>query len=149
MKWGVFLLAAGSAFAAVPTFNHDIAPLLCKNCVECHRAGQVAPFSLLTYEDAKKRAALIAAVTQKRYMPPWKAEPGHGHFQDERRLTDAEIARIADWVRSGAPEGDSQEKPKPPEFASGWLAGKPDAVLGAEKPFHVPADGRDVFQCFV
>ena len=149
MKRGILFLTAMSAFAAAPTFNHDIAPLLYRNCAECHRPGQVAPFSLLSYEDAKKRAALIAAVTEKRYMPPWKAETGYGHFQDERRLSDAEIARIGAWVKAGAPEGDPMEKPTPPQFASGWLAGKPDAVLAPASSFNVPADGRDVFQCFV
>jgi hypothetical protein len=149
MKLGLLCFAAASALAATPTYNHDIAPLLYKNCAECHRPGQVAPFSLLTYDDAKKRAALIAAVTRNRYMPPWKAEPGYGHFQDERRLTDAEIASIAAWAKAGAPEGDPKDKPAPPQFASGWLAGKPDAVFAPAKPFNVPADGRDVFQCFV
>ena len=142
-------VVASATTASVPTFNRDIAPILYQNCSGCHRPGQVAPFSLLTYEDAHKRAALIATVTASRYMPPWKAEPGFGHFQDERRLTDAQIALIRDWVRNGAPEGDPKQKPRPPEFASGWLAGKPDAVLAPDQSFNVPADGRDVFQCFV
>ena len=142
-------LLAGSAFAATPTFNHDIAPMLYENCAGCHRPGQVAPFSLLTYQDAAKRAALIASVTASRYMPPWKAEPGYGHFQNERRLSDAQLALIRDWASHGAPEGDPKQKPAPPEFASGWLAGKPDAVLTLPKPFEIPADGRDIFQCFV
>ena len=122
-----FALLAGSAFASTPTFNHDIAPLLYENCAGCHRPGQVAPFSLLTYQDAAKRAAQIATVTASRYMPPWKAEPGYGHFQNERRLSDAQLALIRDWASHGAPEGDPKQKPAPPEFASGWLAGKPDA----------------------
>jgi mono/diheme cytochrome c family protein len=142
------LFTAASVFAAAPTYNRDIAPVLYKNCAECHRPGQVAPFSLLTYEDARKRAAIIASVTEKRYMPPWKAEPGYGHFADERRLTDAEIARIAAWAKAGAPEGEAKDKPAVPLFALGWLAGKPDAVLST-KPFAISADGRDIFQCFV
>jgi len=141
-------LWAGGAFAATPTFNHDVAPLLYQNCAGCHRPGQVAPFPLLTYQDAAKRAQLIATVTASRYMPPWKAEPGYGHFRDERRLTDVEIATLRDWAKNGAPEGDPKQKPAPPEFSSGWLAGKPDAVFSPQ-PFAVPADGRDVFQCFV
>ena len=143
------LLLAGVAFSATPTFNTDIAPILYQNCAACHRPGEVAPFSLLTYGDAAKRAALIAAVTAKRYMPPWKAEAGVGHFQDERRLTDAQIATIGEWARNGAPEGDPKQKPTPPQFASGWQAGQPDAVLTMPQPFRVAADGRDVFQCFV
>jgi mono/diheme cytochrome c family protein len=138
-----------SGFAATPTFNRDIAPILYDNCATCHRPGQVAPFSLLTYSDAAKRAALIATVTAKRYMPPWKAEAGYSHFLNERRLTDAQINMIAEWARNGAPEGDPQQRPAPPQFASGWQAGKPDAVFTPPQPFHIPADGRDVFQCFV
>lgn len=143
------LWLAANAYAATPTFNRDIAPILYENCATCHRPGQVAPFPLLSYDDVAKRAGLIAIVTQKRYMPPWKAEPGYGHFQDERRLTDGQIALIADWARNGAPEGDPRQKRKPPQFASGWLGGRPDLVAGMGQPFSVPADGRDVFQCFV
>ena len=142
-------LLTGGALAATPTYNRDIAPLLYENCAGCHRPGQVAPFSLLTYQDAAKRAAQIATVTAGRYMPPWKAELGYGHFQNERRLSDAQIALIREWASHGAPEGDPKQKPAPPEFASGWLAGKPDAVLTLPKPFEIPADGRDIFQCFV
>jgi len=143
------VLSAIHAFPATPNFNHDIAPILYQNCTGCHRPGQVAPFSLLTYPDAAKRAGLIAAVTAKRYMPPWKAEPGYGHFQDERRLTDAQIDLIGKWAAAGAPEGDARQKPATPAFASGWQAGKPDAVFTTAQPFSIPADGRDVFQCFV
>src|SRR5260370_37789970 len=94
-------LALFSALAA-PTYNQDIAPILYKNCAGCHRSGEVAPFSLLTYADTAKRAALIATVTRARIMPPWKAEPGHGEFQDARRLTDEQIALLQPWARSGA-----------------------------------------------
>src|SRR5260221_12558184 len=86
--------------AAAPTFNKDIAPILYQNCATCHRPGEVAPFSLLTYRDAAKRASLIATVTAKHYMPPWKAEPDYQHFEDEWRLTDAQIAIIGEWARS-------------------------------------------------
>jgi len=83
----------------------------------------VAPFPLLTYNDTAKRANLIAAVTAKSYMPPWNAEPGYGHFADERRLTEAQIEMIREWARSEEPEGDPREKSAPPRFASGWRAG--------------------------
>ena len=83
----LMLLTAAAAAAATPTFNKDIAPILYQNCAVCHRPNEVAPFSLLTYQDAAKRAKLIATVTERRYMPPWKAEPGYGHFANERRLT--------------------------------------------------------------
>jgi mono/diheme cytochrome c family protein len=148
MKLSVALALCASASAATPTFN-DIAPILYHNCASCHRPGEVAPFSLLTYDDAAKRASLIATVTAKRYMPPWKPEPGAGHFADERRLTDSEIALLADWAKAGAPQGDPKHAPAAPRFAAGWLAGKPDAEVRMPEPFTVPADGRDVFQCFV
>jgi hypothetical protein len=77
------------------TFTRDIAPILFRHCADCHRPGEVAPFSLLTFADARKRAATIEAVTADRLMPPWKGVEGHGRFVGERRLSDAEIERIA------------------------------------------------------
>src|ERR1700730_15707251 len=97
----VFALASTVAMAA-PTFNRDIAPILYENCATCHRPGEVAPFSLLTYQDAAKRAGLIAAVTKKRYMPPWKPEAGYGNFDHTRRLTDEQIALINEWAAARA-----------------------------------------------
>src|SRR5215471_957706 len=97
------LVGAGTSSAATPTFNKDIAPILYKNCATCHRPGEVAPFSLLTYEDAAKRAKIISTVTQKRYMPPWKAEPGYGSFANERRLSDSQIDLIKSWPMRARP----------------------------------------------
>jgi len=145
----VILGTAGASSAATPTFNKDIAPILYQNCATCHRPGEVAPFSLLTYEDAAKRAKLISTVTQKRYMPPWKAEPGYGSFANERRLTDAQIDLIKSWAEAGAPEGDPNDKPKPPVFAEGWLSGQPDQVVKMPARYSLAADGQDQFQCFV
>jgi mono/diheme cytochrome c family protein len=146
---GLALTGGAEKNAAAPTFNHDIAPILYANCANCHRPGQVAPFSLLTYQDAAKRAKQIAAITQARVMPPWKATPGYGNFLDARLLTDAQIAAIRDWAAHGAPEGDAAEKPAPPKFADGWLAGEPDRVFKMEKPYSLPAEGPDQFRCFV
>src|SRR5213083_521563 len=101
------LVFAATWVAAAPTFNKDIAPILYQNCTACHRPGEVAPFSLLTYQDAAKRASVIATLTKKRFMPPWKAEPGYGHFANERRLTDDQIELIQQWASAGAPEGDT------------------------------------------
>src|SRR5579862_3214702 len=92
--------AAGTLTAAPVTFSENIAPIVYKNCTACHRPGEAAPFSLITYEDVKKRGALIATVTGSRYMPPWHAAHGYGEFADERRLTDEQIATIATWVKS-------------------------------------------------
>src|SRR5712691_13060288 len=111
MKLSILMGAfACAAATAAPTFNKDIAPILYQNCATCHRPGEVAPFSLLTYQDAAKRASLIAAAVGGRFMPPWKAEPGYGSFANERRLTDAQIALIKDWAKAGAPEGDADRK---------------------------------------
>jgi len=146
---GASLVTAVSAAGATPTFNHDIAPILYKNCATCHRPGEVAPFSLLTYQDAAKRARQIATVTHSRFMPPWKAEPGYGSFQNERRLSDEQIAMLSDWAASGAPEGDPAEKPTPPTFTEGWQAGQPDKVFTLSDKYSLPADGPDQYRCFV
>jgi mono/diheme cytochrome c family protein len=140
---------AAPADKAAPTYNKDIAPILYKNCAGCHRPGEVAPFSLLTYQDTAKRAALIAGVTKARAMPPWKAEPGYGDFKDARRLTDQQLDLIQQWAKAGAPEGDPASKPTPPIFAEGWLLGQPDRVASVLAKFSVPADGPDQFRCFV
>ncbi|MGA3040494.1 MAG: ascorbate-dependent monooxygenase, partial [Bryobacteraceae bacterium] len=92
--------------APAPTFARDVAPILYRHCAVCHHPGEVAPFPLLTYQDAAKRAKLIATVTASRYMPPWQPEPGYGHFQGERRLRDADIATLRRWADAGAPQGD-------------------------------------------
>ena len=131
------LFACIASAAAAPTFNKDIAPILYENCSTCHRPGEVAPFPLLTYRDAAKRAGLIAMVTQKRYMPPWKPEPGYGNFDHVRRLTDEQIAQIQEWAATGAPEGDAADKPAVPTFASGWQAGEPDQVLKMSAPYAI------------
>jgi len=141
--------AAETDSTLAPTFNRDVAPILYKNCSNCHRPGEVAPFSLLTYDDAAKRAKQIAAVTGGRFMPPWKAEPGYGHFLNERRLTDQQIAVLRAWAALGAPEGDANQKPVPPKFSNGWQIGEPDQVIAMAKPYSLPAEGPDVFRCFV
>src|SRR5271156_5051439 len=114
-----------------PTFGHDIAPIIYEKCAPCHHPGAAAPFSLLTYEDVKKRASQIAAVTRTGFMPPWLPEKGYGEFAGERRLTAAEIATIAAWVRDGAPEGPVAAIPPAPDFTNRWQLGKPDLVLEA------------------
>ena len=145
----VILLAAALPAAQSPTYSKDVAPILYENCAICHRPGEVAPFSLMTYADTAKRAKLIATVTEKRYMPPWKAEHGYGEFANERRLTDRQIATLRAWADAGAPEGNAADKPKPPVFADGWLGGKPDKVLTMPAKYTLAADGPDQFQCFV
>ena len=144
----IFLSMTASA-ADVPTFNKDIAPILYQHCATCHRPGEVAPFSLLTYEDAAKRAKLIASAAERRFMPPWKPEPGYGKFAKERRLTDDQIALIRAWAENGAPEGDPGDKPPLPAFTDGWQAGKPDQILAMPSSFAVASSGHDLFRCFL
>lgn len=138
-------------FAAQPavTFSKDVAPVLEKHCVACHRAGEAAPFALVTYEDAAKRAAQIAAVTRRRYMPPWPPEPGHGDFVGARRLTLSELSVLEQWAATGAARGDSNWVPKALPKVSEWQLGEPDLVLALDRPFALAAEGADVFRNFV
>ncbi len=137
--------------AATPkvTFYQNIAPIIYKNCSPCHRPGESAPFSLLSYDDVNKHAAQIAAVTKRRYMPPWLPEDGYGEFADERRLSDAQIQQIQEWVKQGTPPGPTAHAPQPPKFTSEWALGTPDMVLHIAKPYQLAADGPEVFWNFV
>jgi tetratricopeptide (TPR) repeat protein len=146
----LFLLAiATSHGAASPvTFHKDIAPILLAHCTPCHRPGESAPFSLITYADAAKRARQIALVTHRRYMPPWLPAAGFGEFDGERRLSSAQIETLARWAADGAPEGVPSGS-APPRFTPGWQLGPPDLVLTLPKPFSVPAGGGDVFWNFI
>ena len=131
-----------------PLYSRDIAPIINENCVSCHRPGESAPFSLLTYEDVRRHGRQIATVTTSRFMPPWLPQAGYGDFADERRLTAAQIAEIANWVKSGMPEGEPVAAATSPP-SEDWQLGKPDLVLTAAKPFTLAADGPDVFWNFV
>ena len=97
-----WVCAALTARAAEVTYTKDVAPILWKNCAHCHRPGEIGPFSLLTYQDASKRAGFIAQITTSRRMPPWKPEPGYGEFLDELRLSDRELEVLAAWAKAGA-----------------------------------------------
>jgi tetratricopeptide (TPR) repeat protein len=131
------------------TFNRDVAPILYSSCSLCHRPGEAGPFPLLTYSDAKLHARQIAAVTQKRIMPPWLPEPDGLAFADELRLSDDQIARIQAWVDQGEIEGDPRDLPAKPQFVPGWQLGKPDVIVGAAKPFLLPASGTDTYWNFI
>jgi len=146
--WASLVAACMPAAAAPVTFNHDIAPIVYRNCSGCHRPGESGPFSLLTYEDVERRAAQIADVTRRRYMPPWLPEPGHGTFAEEHRLSDSEIQAIAEWAKDGAPLG-AGRTPPPPKFADEWQLGTPDLILRVSKPYTLAADGSEVFWNFI
>ena len=131
------------------TFARDVAPILLKHCAACHRPGQTAPFSLLTYEDVRPRAKRIAELTRTRAMPPWKPEPGHGRFSGERRLTDAEIAAVQKWVAQGMMRGNPADLPPLPTFSDAWQLGVPDVVVQMAEAYVLPAQRQDVFRTFV
>lgn len=130
-------------------FTKDIGPLIYKNCTSCHRPGQVAPFSLMSYEDVKKHSKEIVAMTATRQMPPWKAKHGYANFAGERRLSEEQIKMIAGWVKSGMELGEEKDLPPPPEYADAWLLGKPDLILHMPQSMTIPADGADFFMSFV
>ena len=132
------------------TFTRDIAPIVLEHCAPCHRPGEIAPFSLLTYSDVRGRARLIVEVTRSRYMPPWKPARGAGEpFVGERGLTEQQISAIASWVDQGAVEGDPTELPAMPSWPEGWRLGTPDLVVTMAEPYTLPADGPDLFRNFV
>jgi tetratricopeptide (TPR) repeat protein len=151
MRFFLAVLALWPSVAqAQPTFARDIAPIVWARCASCHRPGEIGPFSLITYDDVRRHAAQIAAVTARRIMPPWKPVAGHGEFQSERRLTDRELELLQRWIAEGAPEGSAAERSQAPPLANdGWQFGPPDLVVRMPEEYAVPADGTDVFRTFV
>ena len=141
--------ATAAAVPDAPTFTRDIAPLVFRHCAPCHRPGESAPFTLLSYPDVKQRARLIASVTEQRVMPPWLPDPGHGEFAGERRLTNVEIETFRRWQEQGAPEGRADDLPPLPHYPEGWSLGEPDLVVRLPKPYLLRADGSDVWRNFV
>src|SRR5580700_10222304 len=139
---------AGTTFplAAQVTFSENVAPIIYHRCTGCHRPGEAAPFSLMSYEDVAKRGKLIAVVTESRLMPPWRAEPASYPYKDSRRLSDDELATIQAWVKEGMPKGNPVKIPAPPKFPDGWQLGTPDLVVKMEKGFSVPAEGPDIYR---
>lgn len=135
--------------AAGPTYAGQVKGILDRNCVSCHRSGEIGPFPLATYDQAKTRAENIAAVAQAKVMPPWKPEGMHGAFADERRLSDADIKTLSAWAEAGAPEGDRKSAPPTPRFTQGWTLGQPDLVLTMPEAYKIPASGPDIYRCFV
>jgi hypothetical protein len=137
---GSLLGASTLAAADAPTFYKDVLPILQANCQSCHRPGEVAPMSLLTYEQARPWARAIKAAVASKQMPPWFADPNFGHFVNERRLVDREIALLGAWADAGAPAGNTADAPAPLTFNSGWNI-KPDVVVEMPKAFELPARG--------
>jgi hypothetical protein len=130
------------------TFAKQVAPILQKRCQNCHRPDQAAPFSLLTYDDARRHGRMIKEVATQRRMPPWHADPRYGHFANSRRMTTEEIDTLTAWVDSGMPRGDDKDLPAPVAWPTGWTLGKPDVVFSMPQEFEVPADGVLPYQNF-
>ena len=132
------------------TFTRHIAPILFAHCATCHRPGEVGGFSLLSFADARPRAAAIARAVRTRAMPPWQPDPIPGlAFVGDRHLTDADIRTVGQWAASGALEGNPSDLPVPPVFAEGWRLGEPDLVVTMAEPFVLPAGGPDLLRNFV
>ncbi len=153
LVWGLWPALAVASTAQAnepPTFHRDVEPILQQSCQDCHHPGEVAPFSLLTYESARKRAADLAALAAEHRMPPWPASTSvGGPFQDARVLTDQEIATLTAWADAGAPEGNPADAPAPRSFDSEWPLGEPDLVLKPSEAYHLGATGKDELRVFV
>jgi copper type II ascorbate-dependent monooxygenase-like protein len=134
--------------ASSPTFAKDVAPILYKNCANCHRPGEIAPMSLLTYEQARPWAKAIREQVASGQMPPWHAGESHGTFANDRRLSEQEKATLIAWVDSGALKGEEKDLPPAPTFADGWEIGAPDVVISMPKPYEVKGEGTIDYQYF-
>jgi Copper type II ascorbate-dependent monooxygenase, C-terminal domain len=128
------------AVAKNVTFTKDVAPIFFKSCAECHRPGEIAPFSMMSYKDTRPWAKSIREKVVSREMPPWHADPNHGEWLNDRRLSQSEIDTIVSWVDGGAKEGDPKDLPPAPTFVEGWGIGKPDETFSIPEQ-SVPATG--------
>lgn len=141
--------SAVASNAGVPTYHEHVVPILQQRCQTCHRPQGVGPFALTTYEEAVSWAEDIRRFTADRTMPPWLPVPGHGTFSNERRMTDDEIAVLAQWVEGGCPPGDARRAPPARQFPDGWTLGVPDLVLEPAEEYVLGAEGPDEYRCFV
>jgi tetratricopeptide (TPR) repeat protein len=131
------------------TFAKDVAPILFEHCAPCHRPGEIGPFSLTTYRDARQRATQIADLTSRRVMPPWKPQGRPGEFIGARGLTGEQIRTLREWAAQGAPEGEPGDLPVLPAATSGWQLGAPDVIVTMADAYVLRPDGSDVFRTFV
>ena len=148
MRLSLLFVAVTAAAYAAPTFTKDVAPILYKRCVECHRTGEAAPMALTTYKEVRPFAKAIREAVLANRMPVWLADPAHGTFRNDRRLTALEKETISQWVTAGAPEGAGRDLPPLPAFVSGWNIGKPDRVIDLGQEYEVPASGTVPYKYF-
>ena len=144
LAMGIAALAATNS--APVTFNKDVLPILQKNCQGCHRPGELAPMSFLSYSETRPWAKAMKQAVVTKKMPPWFAEKGH--FANDRTLTEDEISTLARWADNGAPEGDAKDKPAPLAFQDGWNI-QPDLIVEMPKEFQVAASGTINYQNFL
>jgi hypothetical protein len=146
----LFSLSAfpGSIVNPKPVYTKDVAPILNRRCVECHRAGEVAPMAFTSYNEVRPWAKSIRERVVTRAMPPWLADSHFGEFRNDRRLSQDEVDTVVAWVNAGAPEGDARDLPPAPKFEDGWNIGKPDAIVDIGTDFDVPADGVVPYKYF-
>ncbi len=138
-------MASGLYAADAPTYSSDVAAILNQSCVGCHRPGEIAPMSLLSYSEVRPWAKSIARNVEDRLMPPWHADPSHTNFANDRSLEQSEIDTIVRWVHAGAPQGDPADLPEPPSFVEGqWILGEPDLIVEFPE-VTIPAGGPDQF----
>jgi mono/diheme cytochrome c family protein len=148
------LLAAGAHTSgasdkqSAPTFSKEIAPIFYRNCINCHRQGEIAPMSLVTYKEVRPWAKAIREKVITREMPPWHPDPNIGHWANDRRMSQKEIDTVVAWIDSGAAEGNPKELPPAPKFPDGWQIGKPDVIFHMPEEFTVPAEGAVPYQHF-
>jgi hypothetical protein len=133
---------------SAPTFSKEIAPIFYRNCINCHRQGEIAPMSLVTYKEVRPWAKAIREKVITREMPPWHPDPKIGHWTNDRRMSQKEIDTVVAWIDSGAPEGNPRELPPAPKFPDGWQIGKPDVIFHMPEEFTVPAEGAVPYQHF-
>ena len=153
IRWGIFALMAAlpvsAASSSEVTFNRDVLPILQKNCQACHRPGEPAPMSFLTYQQVRPWAKAIREAVLLKKMPPWFADPHYGKFSNDRSLSETAINTLVAWADGGAPEGDPKDLPRPVQFVDGWNIGQPDLIVEMPNEFQVPASGTIEYQYIV
>lgn len=146
LRYVVLAFSLAAPLFSAPTFSKDVAPILQTHCQSCHRPGEAAPFSLLTYKDARPWASSIREAVRLRKMPPWFADPHFGKFSNDRAMAQSDIDTLVSWVAAGAPEGDPADLPKPLRFVDGWNIGTPDMTVAMPSKYDVPATGTIEYQ---
>lgn len=145
------ILMPGKPLPPKVTYAEHAKAILDRSCVNCHRPGQIGPFSLQGYDNARKWAPMIAETAVSRKMPPWLASRGFNHFRDDISLTEYEVAVLDRWASTGAPRGDAKKEPGDPKFFAGeWPLGPPDYIVAPKEPYEISAGGElDVYRRFI